>query len=95
MDNTSLHCFIISYDLCTPDRSYDDLFSVLRSFTSWGRLTESSWAVVTSESYVEVRDKIWRVMGGNDRLIVIQSGRSAAWSNVLANDEWVKQNIVL
>lgn len=93
--DSSLHCFIISYDLCSPQKSYDELYEVIKSFPNWGHLTESTWAVVSTDSFIEVRDKLLKVMDPNDRLFVIQSGRSAAWSNVLAEDEWVKQNVVL
>lgn len=95
MDNSSLHCFIISYDLCSPHKKYEELYDIIKGYPNWGHLTESTWAIVTSDSYVEVRDKLWKAMDSNDRLIVIQSGRSAAWSNVLANNEWVKQFVVL
>ena len=31
----------------------------------------------------------------NDRLIVIKSGQQAAWTNVMATNDWIKENIIL
>ena len=30
----------------------------------------------------------------NDRLVVVLSGQSAAWNRVIADNMWVKENIV-
>lgn len=87
------HCYIISYDLCQPDRDYEALYQVLRSFPNWGKLTESTWAVVTSKTAVEIRDFLRNYIDSNDRLIVILSGRSAAWTRLLADNEWVIENL--
>ena len=33
-------------------------------------------------------------MDRNDRLVVVLSGQSAAWNRVIADNQWVKENIV-
>jgi hypothetical protein len=88
------HCYIISYDLCQPGKDYNALYKALRSFPSWARLTESTWAVVSKSSSIEIRNSLINYMDQNDRLIVVLSGREAAWSNVVASNEWVKNNII-
>ena len=45
------HCYIVSYDLCQPNRNYQDLYAALKSFPVWGRLTESTWAIVTDKTH--------------------------------------------
>lgn len=87
------HCYIISYDLCQPGRDYDTLYQALRSFPYWGKITESTWAVVTSKTAVEIRDFLSNYIDSNDRLIVILSGRSAAWTHLLASNAWVIENL--
>ena len=81
------HCYIVSYDLCQPNRNYQDLYAALKSFPVWGRLTESTWAVVTDKTHAEIRDFLMKY--------IILSGKSAAWTKVLAPNEWVKNNLVL
>lgn len=88
------HCYIICYDLCTPGRDYDRLYSALKKYAHWGKLTDSTWAIVTSETYVQVRDNLKQFVDANDRLIVIRAGKKAAWTKVRASDEWVKNNII-
>lgn len=88
------HCYIISYDLCQPGRDYTGLYQAIKAYGYWGKLTESTWAVVTYESPVEIRSHLQQYLDGNDRLIVIQSGKSAAWTQVLASNDWVKEALV-
>ena len=88
------HCYIISYDLCKPGRDYMGLYQAIKAYGYWGKLTESTWAVVTYESPVEIRSHLQQYLDSNDRLIVIQSGKSAAWTQVLASNDWVKEALV-
>lgn len=87
------HCYIISYDLCQPGRDYETLYQALKSFPNWGKLTESTWAVVTNKTAVEIRDFLRNYIDSNDRLIVILCGRSAAWTRLLADNAWVIENL--
>lgn len=87
------HCYIISYDLCQPGRDYEKLYQILRSFPNWGRLTESTWAVVSDKTAVAIRDMLNQYIDSNDRLIVILSGQSAAWTHLLAQNAWLMENL--
>lgn len=87
------HCFIIAYDLIQPERDYTKLYSAIKSYPIWGKLTESVWAIVTTKNHIEIRDFLNQFIQ-DDRLIVIQSGRNAAWTNVIANNTWVKNNLI-
>lgn len=44
------HCYIVAYDLCQPGRDYSSLIAAIKSFSHWGKLTESTWAVVSDKS---------------------------------------------
>jgi hypothetical protein len=88
------HCFIISYDLCQPGQDYDALYKALKSFPTWGKLTESTWAVTSNQNVIEIRDYLNQFIDKNDRLIIILSGRTAAWTNVIAPNDWIKNNII-
>lgn len=89
------HCYIVMYDLCQPGRNYEGLYTALKSYIRWGRITESTWAVVSESSATEIRDHLLNFVDSNDRLMVIKSGKEAAWLNALASSEWLKTNLIL
>lgn len=85
------HCYIVSYDLCQPDRDYESLYRALKSFTQWGKLTESTWAIISSLSCAEIRNYLMQYIDEDDRLIVFLSGKNAAWTRVIASNGWVRE----
>lgn len=84
---------IIEYDLRSPGRNYDELYKAIKSYGVWAHITESTWFIKTSESYVQVRDKLLAHMDGNDRIFVAALTGVAAWSNVLCDSEYLKKNL--
>jgi CRISPR/Cas system-associated endoribonuclease Cas2 len=88
------HCYIIIYDLCDPGRDYTNLINTIKQYSRWGKISESAWAVVTSDDCVQIRDNLKRYLDKNDKLMVIQSGRNAAWTIASASDQWLKENLV-
>lgn len=90
-----LSCFIISYDLCTPHRDYNMLYAAIKSYSRWGRLTESTWAIVADSTAEKVRNYLMQYIDDNDRLIVIKGGSEAAWIRALAKNDWLQQNLAL
>ena len=84
---------IIEYDLRSPGRNYDELYKAIKSYGVWAHITESTWFIKTSESCVQVRDKLLAHMDGNDRIFVAALTGVAAWSNVLCNSEYLKKNL--
>lgn len=50
------YSYMVIYDLCAPGRNYDALYAAIKSYGTWGKLTESAWVVVSSSSSVEIRD---------------------------------------
>lgn len=88
------HCYVIIYDLRVPGRNYNNLYNAIKSYGTWGKLTESAWAIVTSDNHVQVRDYLMRYINSNDRIMVIKSGQEAAWNNIIANKDWLKENLI-
>lgn len=84
---------IIEYDLRSPGRNYDELYKTIKSYSVWAHVTESTWFIKTSESCVEVRDKLLAHMDNNDRIFVAALIGVAAWSNVLCDSEYLKKNL--
>jgi hypothetical protein len=86
-------CYIISYDLVSPGRNYDQLYGAIKSYTGWARINESVWAVVTEKTAVTIRDHLALYIDGNDRIFVLKSGVEAAWRNSICKNEWLKENL--
>jgi len=85
-------CYIISYDL-RKERNYDDLYRAIKSYGTWAHILESTWAVVTSKTAVQVRDHLASYIDQDDGLFVVRSGTEAAWRNVICRNEWLKENL--
>ena len=78
---------IIEYDLRQPDRDYDALYQAIKSYDVWAHITESTWFIKTDATCVQVRDKLLAVMDANDRIFVGELTGSAAWNNVICDNE--------
>jgi hypothetical protein len=84
--------YVVSYDL-RKNRNYEALYDALKSHDRWGKITESTWVIVSSSSAVQIRDSLQAVVDGDDRIFVIKSGVEAAWLNVKCKNEWLKENL--
>ncbi len=86
--------FIISYDLKNAsDEVYDELYQFFKDYGTWAHITESTWAIVTTERAKEVRDKIVEIIPSGSSVFVVKSGSIAAWRNVICRSEWLKKNL--
>jgi len=70
---------IIEYDLRSPGRNYDDLYTLIKSFSKWAHITGSTWFVKTELSCTELRDKLITVLDNNDRVFIATLKGDAAW----------------
>lgn len=87
-------CYIIAYDLFDADSAeYEELSEAIKSYGTWARIAESTWAVVSDESASEVRSYLGSFMKNKDRIFVVKSGKAASWKNVRCRDEWLKNNL--
>lgn len=84
---------IISYDLCTPGKNYDDLYKYLKGYQVWAHITESTWFISTDKSCQEIRDEIKDIVDSNDVIFVGELNGVAAWRNVLCNSDYLKNNL--
>ena len=87
--------YIISYDLSKPGRDYSGLYDAIKSLatTYWHHL-ESTWLIDTVHSAAQIRDALKQSVDSNDKLLVLRSGREAAWCGFNANgSQWLKENL--
>ena len=87
-----MSCYIISYDL-RKERDYPSLYEAIKSYGTWARITDSTWAIVTNKSAVKIRDHLLETIDEDDRLFVVKSGAEAAWHEVRCRNEWLKQRL--
>jgi hypothetical protein len=88
-----MKCYIITYDL-RKTRNYEPLYNAIRSFGTWGKINESTWAIVTYQDSSQIRQYLLNFLDSDDRLFVIKSGGEAALQNVIADNQWLQQNLV-
>lgn len=88
------HCYIILLELHSGGEIYESLYNEIKSFDGWGRLTFSSWAIISNKSSSQIRDDLSAYLYEGDRIMVVLSGKSAAWKNTCASNEWVRKNII-
>jgi len=87
-----MKCYIITYDL-RKHRNYDALHNAIKAYGTWGKITESTWAIVTYQNSTQIRDYLLNFVDKDDRLFVIKSGGDAAWLNAIAEYNWLQQNL--
>jgi FAD/FMN-containing dehydrogenase len=87
-----MKCYIITYDL-RKFRNYDALYFAIKSYGTWGKITESTWAIVTNQNTAEIRNYLLNFIDDDDRLFVIKSGGEAAWQNTIAENHWLQQHL--
>jgi CRISPR/Cas system-associated endoribonuclease Cas2 len=90
-----MKCYIILYDLKVPGRNYQQLYDAIQAYGTWGKISESAWAIVTTQNTTEIRDNLTKYIDSNDRLFVIKSGKEAAWRNSIADIDWLKKFLIL
>ena len=76
---------IFEYDLRAPDKDYDAVYNIIKSYPYWAHITESTWFVKTDENCVQIRDKLIKVADKNDRIFVAELTGSAAWKNIICD----------
>lgn len=84
---------IVSHDLRGHDETsteYAALIEAIKAYGTWGKLTLSTWIIVTEDSAESVRDHLASFMDSDDRLFVCPLARGAAWRNLIASSDWVK-----
>lgn len=92
-----MRVLLISYDLRGRDETSEDykkLIEKIKSYGGWAKPHYSLWALATTKSVATVRDELLPFIDKNDRLLVIEAGKNAAWFG-LPDDvsNWLKQNL--
>ena len=88
-----MSAIIITYDLSSPGRNYDDLYDRIKSYPGWAHITQSSWAIAPRIDPAAVRDHLQPALDNNDKLFVAVLG-NAAWTGLDTDiSDWIKNNL--
>jgi hypothetical protein len=88
-----MKCYIISFDL-KAYRNYDRFYDAIKSYGTWAKITESTWAIVTSQNTTQIRDLLMQHIDSDDRLFIIKSSGTSAWHNSITKIEWLKKYLL-
>lgn len=83
--------YSISYDLSAPNRSYDDLYTAIKSFGDWWHQSGSVWLIKTNKESAVIRDYLMQFIDGNDKIFVIEVKRNWAGFGFTEKEyNWIK-----
>ncbi|TDT90782.1 hypothetical protein EDC59_102212 [Pseudodesulfovibrio indicus] len=63
--------YLVTYDLNSPGQNHAKVLEKIKSFGDWRRLSESSYAVLSTISAKSIYDGLEPLIDKNDRLLVI------------------------
>lgn len=87
--------YLISYDLNKPGQNYSDLYDAIKKVGStWWHCLDSTWIVKSTKSAAQIRDALLPCLDKNDRILVVITGREAAWNGFdqICSD-WLRNNL--
>ena len=87
-----MNTYLISYDMAEGG-DYDALYDAIKAYGTWAHITESFFAVRTTDSATSIRDNLGQHLPNGSRLMVVKSGSVAAWRNAICKTEWLKKNL--
>ena len=74
----------VSCELNRPEKGYDRLVSAIKSLgDAWSEVHFGLWSLKTSQSAVQVRDRLKPALEHDDKLVIIDAaGGKVAWLNL-------------
>lgn len=91
-----LKTYIVSYDLIRQESrlEYIKLIGAIKSAQIWAKPLESLWLIKTTLSSMQIAQEIKKVVGNNDKFIVIEVGSD--WTSFNIDDKvvsWLRVNV--
>lgn len=86
--------YLISYDLRSPGKSYDELYSAIKKLGDWWHHLDSVWIVDHPGPSTTIRDLLTPYIDSNDKLVVIKCSGEGAWKGITqSGSDWLKRNL--
>lgn len=81
--------YIVTFKSDNPD----PIINVIKSFSGWGRITETVWVINSYQNASAIRDALAKAANTADTIFVVKSGTEAAWRNTPASNDWLRKNL--
>lgn len=81
---------LVTYDLNRPGKDYPDLLKAIKEYP-WAKLSESSYAISTSQSASDVFNQLRLFIDKNDNIYVINLKRPYAGFGPKEVNDWLEQ----
>lgn len=86
--------YIITYDLNSPGQDYRGLHAAIKKYKTHWRFVDSNWIIETSDSAVQIRNKLAPHLDSNDKLFVAKLSGEAAWRGFSdKGTKWLKARL--
>ena len=89
---TSVHKYLIVYDLERRGESYEPLLDALRKLGAL-HVLYSKWVLRSNYTAVQLRDYLRQFVDAKDLLLVVELTGVAAWTSLFVTNEQFKQAI--
>jgi hypothetical protein len=86
--------FIVTFE--TPFGVYFDLQlfeNQIQLYEGYAKLASSVWIVTSKNKPLEIVNYLLQFLPNGSRIFVSKISASAAWSNLLTDDQWLKNNL--
>lgn len=77
---------LISYDLCAPDRDYQQLYDKIDAYPKRAHICQSTWLILTDDTCADICSNLYEAMDTNDKIIVSSLSSDFEWRNILGAD---------
>lgn len=84
---------LITYDLNRPGQNYTDLLDKIKSYGSWARLSESSYAVATQNTPQTVYSQLSPHLDNSDTLYIVTLKRPYSGQGPQDVNNWLEANL--
>ena len=86
--------YIVTFEVSDASRK-STLKEKLKTYGTFCPINDNCWAIVSSQTPVQIRDSLSSALSESDRIFVIRSGTYAAWKNSYGtkHDEWLKDKL--
>ena len=85
-----MSALLITYDLKKPGQDYSDFYKIIKSY-SWARLSESSYAIATTEIPKSIYEKPTPHIDKNDQVYLITLTSPYWGSEPQEVNDWLKK----
>lgn len=85
--------FCISYDLNSPGKNYNSLYTAIKALGDYRHDLDSTWLVNTSLSANQVYEKLKPSIDKNDRLLIIEIRDYRSGYMPKDTWQWIDENV--